>query len=168
MLDKRARKTYQGDELTGVDLEDILFETCQFVAPNFTDTRFAGVVFDGCKLVGADFRKCRAFPSVDIRFENCVMDGCNFSELSLKDVKFVACDLRRCTFLRTNLTGADFSHSDLAESLFHGCDLTRTDFSRSRNYAIDPNANTLAKTKFSLPEAVSLLRGFDIELRDNI
>jgi len=166
MHEKRARKTYQASDLAGTDLEDVTFETCQFIAPELTNTRFSNVTFEGCKLVGADFRKCRAFPSVDLRFTDCVLDGCNFSDLILKNQSFVGCELRRCTFVHTNLTGADFSHSDLTETLFHDCDLSRADFSRARNYAINPMGNKIAKAKFSLPEAVSLLRGFDIEIKN--
>ncbi len=165
MIDRRAHKNYANDDLAGVDLEDVLFETCSLVATNLADTRFSSVAFEGCKLVGVDFRKCRAFPSVDVSFVDCILDGCNFSELALRKQKFVSCDLRRCVFLRTDLTDADFSHSDLDESIFYECDLRRADFSRARNYLVDPNGNKIAGAKFSLPEAVSLLRGFEIELR---
>jgi len=165
MIDRRARKNYTAHDLAAADLENVLFETCSFVATNLTDTRFSSVAFEGCKLVGVDFRKCRAFPSVDVTFVDCVFDGCNFSDLTLRKQKFVSCDIRRCVFLRTDLADADFSHSDLDESIFHECDLRRADFSRARNYLVDPNGNKIAGAKFSLPEAVSLLRGFDIELR---
>ena len=165
MQERRARKNYSGNDLAGAELEDVLFETCSFIATNLTDARFSSVAFEGCKLVGVDFRKCRVFPSVDVSFVDCVLDGCNFSDMTLKRQKFVSCDLRRCVFLHADLTDADFSHSDLDESIFHECDLRRSDFSRARNYLVDPNGNKIAKAKFSLPEAVSLLRGFDIELR---
>lgn len=165
MTDRRARKNYTANDLAGAELEDVLFEACSLVATNLTDTRFSSVTFERCKLIGVDFRKCRAFPSVDVSFVDCVLDACNFSDLALRKQKFVSCDVRRCVFLRTDLSDADFSHSDLDESIFHECDLRRADFSRARNYLVDPNGNKIAKAKFSLPEAVSLLRGFEIELR---
>ncbi len=165
MQERRARKNYVEKDLAGAELEEILFETCSFVATDLTDTRLVEVTFEGCKLVGVDFRRCCAFPAIDMQFFNCVLDGCNFSDLSLKRQKFVSCDLRRCVFLRADLSEADFSHSDLDESIFHECDLRRTDFSRARNYLVDPNGNKIAGAKFSLPEAISLLRGFEIELR---
>lgn len=168
MPEARVRKTYANDDLLDDDLEGVTFEHCQFVGANMTGVQLVDVVFENCKLAGIDFRKCRAFPSIDMRFVDCVLDGCNFSDLVLKNQSFVGCDLRRCTFVRTDLSGADFSHSDLTESLFHACDLTRADFSRSRNYAIDPVGNKITKARFSLPEAVSLLRGFDIEIKDGL
>jgi hypothetical protein len=45
-------------------------------------------------------------------------------------------------------------------------DLTAADFNDARNYAIDVKQNRLKKTKFALPEAVSLLKGLDIVLRE--
>lgn len=164
MTETRARKTYRENDLAGVELEDVCFETCQFVATNLTGTRMNGATFAGCKFLNVDFRRCKGF--LDMRFENSIFDNCNFSDLTLKQQTFVGCELRRCTFVHTNLTAADFSHSDLSETLFHDCDLTRADFSRARNYAIDPTGNKVSKAKFSLPEAVSLLRGFDILLRE--
>lgn len=166
MSETRARKTYANDDLLDDDLEGVTFERCQFVGTNLTGVQLIDVTFEGCKLSGVDFRKCRAFPSIDMRFVDCVLDGCNFSDLILKRQSFVGCDVRRCTFVRTDLTAADFSHSDFTDSLFHACDLTRADFSRSKNYAVDPLGNTITKASFSLPEAVSLLRGFDIDLRE--
>ena len=163
MSETFTKKSYQAKDLAGEILEEVTFETCSFIATDLTGTRVNEVVFEGCKLVGVDFRKCKGF--LDMKFYNCVMDGCNFSDLVLKDQMFVSCELRRCTLLRTDLTGADFSHTDLTETLIHECTLVRTDFSRAKNYAIDPRGNKLGKTKFSLPEAVSLLRGFDIELK---
>ena len=168
MQERRARKNYVEYDLAGAELENVLFETCSFVATNLTDARFSSVAFEGCKLVGVDFRKCRAFPSVDVSFVDCVLDACNFSDLALRKQKFVSCDVRRCVFLRSDLTDADFSHSDLDESIFHECDLRRADFSRARNYLVDPNGNKIAGAKFSLPEAISLLRGFDIVMKNGI
>lgn len=166
MPETRVRKTYANDDLLDDDLEGVTFEHCQFVGTNMTGVQLVEVTFENCKLSGIDFRKCRAFPSIDMRFVDCVLDGCNFSDLVLKNQSFVACELRRCTFVRTNLAGADFSHSDLTESLFHACDLTRADFSRSKKYAVDPVGNKITNAKFSLPEAVSLLRGFDIDIKN--
>lgn len=179
-----ARKDFRNADLHGTEYADMVFDRCTFVSANLCEcefqtvrfvtcdlslarlanTRMNGVTFEGCKFLNVDFRKCKGF--LDMRFENCVFDSCNFSDLTLKQQAFVACELRRCTYIHTNLVAADFSHSDLSESLFHDCDLTRADFSRAKNYAIDPTGNKVAKAKFSLPEAVSLLRGFDIVLKE--
>jgi hypothetical protein len=44
--------------------------------------------------------------------------------------------------------------------------LTQADFTGATNYAIAASLNTLKKTKFSLPEAMSLLYSLDIILTE--
>jgi len=43
--------------------------------------------------------------------------------------------------------------------------LSFTDFTTSRNYQISSEQNILKKTKFSLPEAVSLLANLDVVIK---
>jgi len=77
-----------------------------------------------------------------LTFEDCLIKEANFGEADLTDVKFVRCDLTESDFLHTNLTGADF----------------RT----SKNYAINLNDNKVEGAKFTFPEALSLLRSYNI------
>lgn len=80
----------------------------------------------------------------------------------MKHVAFNGSKLTDSYFTNTSLTHADFSDVDLSGTIFHKCDLSQADFSTAIQYAIDPLTNTLKKAKFSLPEAVGLLHGFDI------
>ncbi len=73
--------------------------------------------------------------------------------------------LKECDFIETELIEGDFRGCDLEGTLFHQCDLSRTDFRDAVNYTIDPQSNRIAKGKFSIPEALSLLKGFDITLQ---
>jgi hypothetical protein len=50
-------------------------------------------------------------------------------------------------------------------SFFLDTNLSYADFSKAVNYVIDPRANRLKKTVFSMPEAMSLLSAFDIILK---
>ena len=47
---------------------------------------------------------------------------------------------------------------------FRQCNLTRANFEEATGYAIDVKLNEVSKARFSLPEAVSLLRSLDIVL----
>jgi uncharacterized protein YjbI with pentapeptide repeats len=69
-----------------------------------------------------------------------------------------------CYFTNTYLHGAKFDESNLLGTIFHNCDLSRADFSSATCYDIDPLTNKIKKAKFSLPEALGLLRGFDITI----
>jgi hypothetical protein len=43
--------------------------------------------------------------------------------------------------------------------------LSCADFTDAKNYSIDPTANRLKKTIFSIPEALLLLKAFDVVLK---
>jgi len=62
------------------------------------------------------------------------------------------------------LIDANFDEVDLTGTIFHNSDLSKADFSNASNYDIDPKTNKIKKAKFSLPEALQLLRGFDITI----
>jgi len=74
----------------------------------------------------------------------------------LQEVEFGEADLSRADLRRTDLIKAHFFHTDLTE----------TDFRDARNYDINAVVNTLHKTRFTLPEAISLLHSLDIILDD--
>jgi uncharacterized protein YjbI with pentapeptide repeats len=77
------------------------------------------------------------------------------------------CTARDVDFAEANLTGANCSHTDFAESRFFHTNMTDADFRHATNYAIPANLNTLKKTKFSMPEALTLLYSLDIILSES-
>lgn len=79
-----------------------------------------------------------------LTFEDCLIKEANFGEADLTDVVFARCDLTESDFLHTNLTGVDF----------------RT----SKNYAINLNDNKVEGAKFTFPEALSLLKSYNITI----
>lgn len=80
----------------------------------------------------------------------------------MKDISFKESKIHEAYFSNTILNGASFADSDLLGTIFHNCDLCKADFSTASRYSIDPQTNKIKKAKFSLPEAVGLLQGFDI------
>ena len=140
-----------------------VFSNCNFSLPLLDNCRMQEVQFVSCKIIGADFYKCEKMfftPS----FEKCVLRYSNFSDLNLKNIFFKQSKINEVYFNQTILVGADFSGSDLLGSQFHHCDLSKADFSTAVRYQIDPQSNKIKKAKFSLPEAIGLLQGFDIEI----
>lgn len=137
------------------------FENCNLSNFKLDGCRFQDVHFVDCKIVGAEFFKCeKTFFS--IFFRKCLLQYCNFSDLNMKNTTFNESKLKECHFTNTSLIGADFTEVDLSGTIFHNCDLSKADFSSAIRYDIDPQTNKIKKAKFSLPEAVGLLRGFDI------
>lgn len=140
-----------------------VFTNCNLSLPKLDACRFQDVQFIDCKIVGAEFFKCdRAFLSLS--FKKCLLSYCNFSDLNMKNTHFNGSKIQEAHFTNTVLTGADFADTDLSGTLFHNCDLCKADFSTAVRYSIDPQTNKVKKAKFSLPEAISLLRGFDITI----
>jgi fluoroquinolone resistance protein len=157
------------------------FENCDFTESNLTSAkfrectmhhcnlslikcegcRFQEISFHHCKCVGVNFGKCDPL-FLAIYFENCLIDTCNFSDLSLKKAVFLNCTIRNTHFIQAHLIGANFSGSDLKGSIFHNCQLNKANFVGAIHYAINPSTNQLKQAKFSKPEVMSLLEHFDI------
>lgn len=138
-----------------------IFTNCNFSLPKLEGCRFQDAQFIECKIVGMEFFKCeKMFFSVS--FKKSTLQYCNFSDLNMKNTSFTGSILKEAHFTNTILSGADFSETDLSGTLFHMCDLCKADFSNASRYDINPQTNKIKKAKFSMPEAIGLLRGFDI------
>jgi fluoroquinolone resistance protein len=167
------------------------FIKCSFNETVFQDCRFRDCTFKGCdlslvSLKGCSFTNTRfedsqlisinwtettwatgktIFKPVD--FWGCVINYSTFMGLDLKKVTLSKCIARDVSFEEANLTQADCRFTDFLNSRFIRTDLTEADFTGAKNYTIAPNLNTLKKTRFSLPEAMSLLYNLDICLTED-
>jgi uncharacterized protein YjbI with pentapeptide repeats len=128
------------------------------------NTTLNDVRFYDCKLTGIDFEPCNKF-LFSMSFKQCNLSWSSFTNRSMKHTLFNGCQLVQVDFSGATLTGAQFPDSDLQDATFNQTHLEKCDFSKAVNYSIDPTANILRKAKFSWPEAMSLLRKFDIEIR---
>lgn len=149
--------------LWNVKFVNCIFKGCNISLVKMDGCRFQDTRFIDCKLVGADFFKCDK-PFFSVQFTHSILHYCNFSDLNLKGMSFSDCKLKECHFTNSGLMRVSFRDSDLSGTIFHNSDLSKADFSSAINYDIDPRTNIIKKAKFSLPEAVGLLRGFDIHL----
>lgn len=163
-----TRCTFSKCDFSGCDLESSAFSQCLFDRCNLSvvkvnDVSFNDVTFKDSKLIGIDFTRC-TINFVALGFKNCLIETCNFSALMMPRTRFENDEIRASIFSETNLTKAVFSDCDLERSIFHKTKLEGTDFSTAKNFTIDPTTNGLKGAKFSLPEAVSLLRSLQIVL----
>ncbi|MEA3341442.1 MAG: pentapeptide repeat-containing protein [Chloroflexota bacterium] len=173
--------------LVSTEFHDCTFDRCSFAEAAFQSCRFVNCVFMRCDLSLIQVPKCSF---VAVRFESSKVIGVNwtrarwsatklgapvsFSECAISHSTFIGLNLKRiqirdCVavdvdFREADLSQADFAGTDLSDSLFLGTDLAKADLSRARNYQIDPSQNIVKGTKFSLPEAISLLYNLDIIL----
>ncbi len=183
-------QVYSGKEIKFKEIADTKFTRCTFTDAFFDECTFKNCVFDQCdlsmmrvkssKFAEVQFVKCKAiginwteaswekggfFRLID--FQECALNYSTFFGLKLKKMKMTKCTALEVDFGEADLTGAIFSHTDFSGSIFMHTDLTDANFVNAIHYNISANNNTLKKTKFSLPEALSLLRGLDIILVDD-
>ena len=139
-------------KINGCSFSDTHFENSQLLGVNWTETSMAKIKFPFSKPVG---------------FTGCVINHSIFMWLNLQEIKLTKCIAHDADFSEADMTHANCTQTDFSNSRFWHTNLTGADFSGATNYSIAANLNTLKKTKFSLPEAMSLLYSLDIILDED-
>ena len=183
-----TRLTAQGQTFAEIDFTGCVFDHCALIECmwhrcSFTEcrfrhcdlslaavpgSRFPDARFTASKLIGVDWTKA-GFTAITklllaVQFEDCLLNYASFFGLTLRRSRFVGCIAREVDFREADLTDAVCTKTDFTGSKFHHTNLTKADFREATGYAINPVVNTIARARFSLPEAVSLLSGFDVEI----
>jgi fluoroquinolone resistance protein len=186
-------KTYSQEfiknlHLSNQTISDVEFEACTFVSctfseVNFSNCRFVDCTFEKCtlnlikldnvsmdevlfkenKLSGIDFSGLAGI-SKSLEFTNSKLNYIVIADIDLEKRIFKECSIIESSFFKVNLQSADFSGSDIKGTRFEDCDLRKANFVGAKNYFIDTVTNKIAKARFSLPEATSLLKNLDIVL----
>lgn len=176
-------------ELKYKEFYDCTFVDCSFNEASFRDCKFDGCLFRGCDLslvdvtnsafIEATFEKCQCiginWTVADwsrlgivepLGFQECAISHSIFMGLELKKCVFRRCIAEDVDFTEADLTEADCTHTNFLSARFNQTNLTKANFDDALNYQIDIRHNTTKEARFSLPEAISLLRGLDIVLSD--
>jgi fluoroquinolone resistance protein len=138
------------------------FKDCVLSAVNPLESRFNVVKFENSKIIGCDWTRAQHLEDLD--FSGCQVNYSNFKLLKLEGLKLVNCEAKEVDFIETDLSRGIFKNTDFENSRFFKTNLTQADFRGARNYSIDVRNNILKKTRFSLPEVLSLLNSLDIVL----
>lgn len=160
-----------GSSFAHCQFEDCTFRHCDLNLAVLQHCTFKNATFEDCQLVGinwmatnlAQFKNVFAHP---LDFYRCVLNHAIFMGLNLQKVQMVDCIAKNVSFEEADLSHANCQRTEFTGSRFNLTNLTDADFSGARQYMISPTQNTLKKTKFSLPEAITLLDGLDILLVD--
>ncbi len=181
------RLTYRNQTITRQKFDACMFDHCSFQETVFQSCRFNDCTFTDCdlrlaKVPGSSFRNvifersnvtginwadgswAKSGLLNSVGFRDCEVSYDTFIGLDLRKLVMTRCIAKAVDFSDANLTQANCTETDFFESRFVHTNLTEADFTHARNYFIDPTLNTLKKAKFSLPEAIALLRGLNIEL----
>jgi uncharacterized protein YjbI with pentapeptide repeats len=154
-------------EIRACRFAECSFEQCDLSLVRLPRSAFTACRFEDSKIIGVNWTEA-TWPEgrlwVPIGFERCAINDSTFLGLALREIRVVECAAHDVDFREADLTKADFSGTDLRGSLFVSTNLTGADLRSARDYRIDPRVNTLKGARFSLPEAISLLEGLDIDL----
>ena len=160
-MKKHQDHTFSNESFEKGNIKETTFLRCHFPLVTFSQCRLSDVQFIECKFTGVNFSQVDPF-LLSMDFRECLLINCNFSGLVLKKRSFERCTIKECDFVETNLEGASFRDARLPETRFHHCTLSGADFRGATEYLIDPSTNKVKKAKFSLPEALQLLKVLDI------
>lgn len=170
-----------------VEFEDCVFRYCRFPSTTFRGCAFVNCVFEGCdlallkvpgsrltsarfsdcKLIGVDWCEASSLTGLttNMAFMRCVLSYGFFVKLDLSGARFEECEARETDFSGATLQRASFARSDLEAAKFMETDLREADFTGAHGYVIDPTRNKVKKARFSLPEAIGLLKTFGVVIK---
>ncbi|MDD5397522.1 MAG: pentapeptide repeat-containing protein [Dehalococcoidia bacterium] len=163
-------KEFEECEFVGCSFINCKFQKCKFIDCKFNDCVISAInpvdcwitdiTFSKCKAIGCDWTKASHIQG--LIFTDCQINYSNFAMLKLPKIKLINCEAKEVDFSETDLSGGTFTGTDFERSVFSKTNLSKADFRGAVNYTIDPRYNTLKKTHFSVPEALSLLSCLDI------
>jgi fluoroquinolone resistance protein len=112
--------------------------------------------------MGVDWTKTEDLRGLD--FSGCQINYSNFRMLKIPKTQLIACEAKEVDFTEADLNQSDFQRTDFENSVFFKTNLSQVDFRGAKNYYIDVKNNVIKKARFSLPEAMFLLKSLDITI----
>ncbi len=168
-------KTFDRCKFSSLSSIETTFRSCKFIECAFvhsnlsasvmTNTSFIETEFEECKLIGINWTQAK-WPLVKLRspfsFYKSDISQSSFFGLNMNSIIIEECKAHDVDFREADLSDGRFVLTDLEKSLFLHSNLYSADFTEAINYFIDPNENDIRKAQFSMPDAMNLLRAFDI------
>jgi fluoroquinolone resistance protein len=154
--------TFHDCNFRGCDLSLIKLTGCTFKNTSFEDTKIIGVDW-----IDTNLSQMKYVLAKPVDFVKCILNHSTFMGLNLRGIRLTRCIAREVSFEEADMSHTDCTCTDFTGSSFLHTNLTEADFTGATNYAISANLNTLKKTRFSLPEALTLLYSLDIVLTED-
>jgi fluoroquinolone resistance protein len=139
---------------------DCTFKNCDLSNVSLATTRLRSCIFETCKILGVQWIHCSDFTSPS--FNECNLSYGNFTGLNLKKNHFVNCSMMEADLSGADLSECNFSQCDFLNARFQDTNIMKANFQGAFNYLIDPIHNKVKGAKFSLPEAMGLLKGLGV------
>jgi fluoroquinolone resistance protein len=135
-----------------VRLEDCVFEDCDLTRAQFPHTRFFGVTFRRCKLMGIDWSSVASNPT--LIFDGCDLRYNSFVKVNLRKTVFRGCKANEANFIDCQLGEADFSETDLTGCNFEASDLSKANLANAKGAFLAPGKNRVKDARISVETAV--------------
>jgi uncharacterized protein YjbI with pentapeptide repeats len=118
-------------DLTGAKVKQakiLSFGECDASRVDFTDSELLNARFHHSILVGSRF----AGMKLAAEFDDCRLDGADFSNVTANSRAFTSCSLVGADFAGSNLESSDFHDSDLSGAKFAGANLMMANFAGTK------------------------------------
>ncbi|HEX2867362.1 MAG TPA: pentapeptide repeat-containing protein [Ignavibacteriales bacterium] len=145
-----------------VRFEDCTFNKCNMGLIKITGSRFIDCTFKDCKMLGINWQEAEG--PVEIKINRCTLDYSVFYGLDLRRIEITESIAKEVNFENADLSRGNFNGTDFYLSKFKNTNLSSADLRDARNYDINPEFNKIKKARFSMPEVMTLLQCFDIEI----
>ncbi len=157
--------TFQGETALNLDLSNRKFIDCIFERCQLSSVKIQGAViqaaFNHSKIEGINFFTAKR-ALLSLSFHECLIRHSSFAELKLHSIKITGCELHNVDFSDADLSAADITNTTFDNCVFRNTNLTKANFRYATGYFIDPTLNKVKGARFSSPEVLNLLAGFDI------
>ncbi len=157
--------TFRDETAIALDLHGHKFIDCTFERCQLSSVMIQGAVIQGkfteSKIEGINFFTAKK-AMLSLSFSGCLIRHSSFAELKMLKVKFTGCTLQNVDFSDADLSSANFTNATFENCIFRNTNLTKADFRYATGYYIDPTLNKVKGARFSSPDVLSLLAGFDI------
>ena len=162
---------FAGCDFTDADLAQAVFERCRFEDCNLSNpsierAAFDSVVFDGCKLVGLQFRLVNQF-AFAVAFHRSTLRACVFDGVRMQKTRVSDCELIDCSLIASDFRGTSFENTRFRGTRFEEVNLENASFRNASGYEIDPGRNRLRNALFSSPEVLALLHHLQIRIDED-
>ena len=135
-----------------VRLEECVFEDCDLTRAQFPHTRFFGVTFRRCKLMGVDWSSVA--PNPTLSFDGCDLRYVSFVKANLRKTSFRACKANEANFIDCQLGESDFGETDLTGANFEASDLSKANLATAKGVFFAPGKNRVKDVRISVETAV--------------
>ncbi|RYG72518.1 pentapeptide repeat-containing protein [Lentibacillus lipolyticus] len=143
---------------------DVIFENCDLSGIQLQGARLNRVAFRNCKLAGADLD--RAVIS-DVTWTDCQAPYLLCNQAELRDVRFDQCLLKGANFMDVSQDHLQFGTSNIEDVQFSGTSLKKVDLSRCEFNGIHLEEQDLRGAVIAPEQASGLIGLFGVEVTED-